>query len=79
MPCLILSLDDRGNRVGGPGFGRPFFVQHFLGAQALGFYAAAYGIATYLQDVMMAPLQLALFPICMKVWASQGKRRHRNS
>ncbi len=56
--------------------GDRFFVQHFLGAQALGFYAAAYGIATYLQDVMMAPLQLALFPICMKVWASQ--RQHRN-
>ncbi len=54
--------------------GDRFFVQHFLGAQALGFYAAAYGIATYLQDVMMAPLQLALFPICMKVWASQGKQ-----
>jgi O-antigen/teichoic acid export membrane protein len=54
--------------------GDRFFVQHYLGAQALGFYAAAYGIATYLQDVMMAPLQLALFPICMKVWTSQGKK-----
>jgi O-antigen/teichoic acid export membrane protein len=54
--------------------GDRFFVQHFLGAQALGFYAAAYGIATYLQDVLMAPLQLALFPICMKVWTLQGKK-----
>jgi O-antigen/teichoic acid export membrane protein len=54
--------------------GDRFFVQHYLGAQALGFYAAAYGIATYLQDVLMAPLQLALFPICMKVWASEGKK-----
>ena len=35
--------------------GDRFFIQHFLGAQALGFYAAAYGIATYLQDVLMAP------------------------
>ena len=31
--------------------GDRFFVQHYLGAQALGFYAAAYGIAIYLQDV----------------------------
>lgn len=53
--------------------GDRFFVQHYLGAQPLGFYAAAYGIATYLQDVMMAPLQLALFPICMKLWADKGK------
>jgi O-antigen/teichoic acid export membrane protein len=54
--------------------GDRFFIQHYLGAQALGFYAAAYGIATYLQDILMAPLQLALFPICMKVWASEGKK-----
>ncbi|HEX2329275.1 MAG TPA: oligosaccharide flippase family protein [Candidatus Angelobacter sp.] len=53
--------------------GDRFFVQHYLGAQSLGFYSAAYGIATYLQDVMMAPLQLALFPICMKLWTNKGK------
>jgi O-antigen/teichoic acid export membrane protein len=54
--------------------GDRFFVQHYLGAQALGFYAAAYGIALYLQDVLMAPLQMALFPICMRVWNTQGKK-----
>lgn len=54
--------------------GDRFFVQHYLGAQALGFYAAAYGIAIYLQDVIMAPLQMALFPICMKVWNNEGKK-----
>ena len=53
--------------------GDRFFIQHYMGLQALGFYAAAYGIAIYLQDVMMAPLQLALFPICMKVWNTEGK------
>lgn len=54
--------------------GDRFFIQHYMGPQALGFYAAAYGIAIYLQDVMMAPLQMALFPICMKVWNTQGKK-----
>jgi len=53
--------------------GDRFFVQHYLGPQSLGYYSAAYGIATYLQDVMMAPLQLALFPICMKLWANSGR------
>jgi O-antigen/teichoic acid export membrane protein len=53
--------------------GDRFFIQHYMGPQALGFYAAAYGIAIYLQDVMMAPLQMALFPICMKVWNTEGK------
>ena len=54
--------------------GDRFFVQHYLGAQALGFYAAAYGIAIYLQDVLMQPLQMALFPICMRVWNTEGKK-----
>jgi len=54
--------------------GDRFFIQHYLGAQALGFYAAAYGIAIYLQDVLMQPLQLALFPICMRVWNTEGKK-----
>jgi O-antigen/teichoic acid export membrane protein len=54
--------------------GDRFCVQHYLGTQALGYYAAAYGIATYLQDVLKVPLQLALFPICMKVWAEKGLR-----
>ena len=54
--------------------GDRFFIQHYLGADALGFYAAAYGIAIYLQDVMMAPLQMALFPICMRVWNTEGKK-----
>jgi O-antigen/teichoic acid export membrane protein len=54
--------------------GDRFFIQHYLGAQALGFYAAAYGIAIYLQDVLMAPLQMALFPICMRLWNTEGKK-----
>jgi O-antigen/teichoic acid export membrane protein len=54
--------------------GDRFFIQHYMGPQALGFYAAAYGIAIYLQDVLMAPLQMALFPICMKVWNTEGKK-----
>jgi len=54
--------------------GDRFFVRHYLGAQALGYYAAAYGVATYLQDVLMSPLQLALFPVCMKTWSDKGER-----
>lgn len=53
--------------------GDRFFVQHYLGLVAVGYYAAAYGIAIYVQEVMMAPLQLSFFPICMKLWASEGK------
>lgn len=53
--------------------GDRFFVQKILGAQQLGYYSAAYGVATYWQEVLTVPLQLALFPICMKLWASKGR------
>ena len=55
--------------------GDRFFVQHYLGAMAVGYYAAAYGIATYVQEVMMMPLQLSFFPICMKLWTAEGKEQ----
>jgi O-antigen/teichoic acid export membrane protein len=52
-----------------------FFVQHYLGVVAVGYYAAAYGIAVYVQEVIMAPLQLSFFPICMKLWSAEGKEQ----
>jgi O-antigen/teichoic acid export membrane protein len=58
---VVLAVGDR------------FFVEHYLGLVAVGYYAAAYGIATYVQEVMMVPLQLSFFPICMKLWAAEGK------
>jgi O-antigen/teichoic acid export membrane protein len=53
--------------------GDRFFVQHYRGVEAVGYYAAAYGIATYVQEVLMVPLQISFFPICMKLWAAEGK------
>jgi O-antigen/teichoic acid export membrane protein len=53
--------------------GDRFFVQYFLGLAAVGYYSAAYNIATNVQEVMAAPLQLSFFPICMKLWAAEGK------
>jgi O-antigen/teichoic acid export membrane protein len=55
--------------------GDRFFVQHYLGAIAVGYYAAAYSIATYVQEAMSVPLQLSVFPICMKLWAAEGKEQ----
>jgi O-antigen/teichoic acid export membrane protein len=53
--------------------GDRFFVQHYLGATNVGYYSAAYGIAINVQEVMMVPLQLSFFPICMKLWTAEGK------
>lgn len=55
---------DSGDRV---------LVQHFLGAQSLGYYSAAYNVSTYAEEALMVPINLALFPIYMKLWVEKGK------
>lgn len=59
---LILDSGDR------------FLVQGFLGSQALGYYAAAYNISSYIRDALSAPVYLALVPICMELWIIKGKQ-----
>jgi len=53
--------------------GDRILVQHYLGAEVLGYYSAAYNIASYFQESLMTPVNLALFPIFMKIWAEKGK------
>ena len=50
-----------------------FLVQYYLGARQLGYYSAAYNLSSSLQDSIVAPLALALFPIYMRLWATKGK------
>jgi len=57
-------LLDSGDRV---------LIQHFLGAKDLGYYSAAYNISGYLQQTLMTPMNLALFPVYMKLWVTKGK------
>lgn len=61
LSSLVLDSADR------------LIVQRYMGDHALGLYSAAYGISGYLQDVVMTPLNLALFPIYMRLWNEQGK------
>lgn len=48
-------------------------VQHYLGGEALGIYAVAYGLASLLQNLLMTPLNLAVVPMYLRLWAS-GER-----
>jgi O-antigen/teichoic acid export membrane protein len=50
-------------------------VRHYLGADALGYYSVAYGLSYYVNDLLIAPLNLALLPIYMRLWASEGRER----
>jgi O-antigen/teichoic acid export membrane protein len=55
-----------------------FLVQYYLGARQLGYYSAAYNISSSLQDSVVAPLALALFPIYMRLWVTKGKEATQN-
>jgi O-antigen/teichoic acid export membrane protein len=53
--------------------GDRLLVQHYMGSQPLGYYSAAYNVSTYVEEALMAPINLALFPIYMKLWVEKGK------
>ncbi len=61
LATMILSSGDR------------ILVQHYLGAEAVGYYSAAYNMASYIGESLMVPINLALFPLYMKIWVSDGK------
>jgi O-antigen/teichoic acid export membrane protein len=53
--------------------GDRFLVQRYLGSESVGYYSAAYGIASYVPEVLLVPINLALFPIVMQLWVEKGK------
>lgn len=61
---LSYMVLDAGDRI---------LIQHYLGSTALGLYTAAYSLATYLEEALMAPLRMTLLPLFMKLWVNSGK------
>lgn len=54
---------DAGDRV---------LIRYYLGATSLGFYTAAFALCLYLHDLMMTPINLAMTPLYLKIWANEG-------
>jgi len=52
-----------------------FLVRHFVGAEALGFYAVAHGLARNVNELLVTPLGLALVPMYMRIWTSDGPKK----
>lgn len=52
-----------------------FLVRHYVGAEALGLYSVAYGLANNVNEFLVAPLGLAIIPIYMKIWNSDGAEK----
>jgi O-antigen/teichoic acid export membrane protein len=52
-----------------------FLVTHYLGRNALGFYSVAYGLAETMNEFLITPLNLALMPIYVRLWTTEGRER----
>lgn len=53
--------------------GDRFLVEYYLGPKALGSYAAAYNFSSYINQALVTPLNLAIFPVYMNLWVTKGK------
>jgi len=61
---IVWGILDSGDR---------YVVQFLMGSAAVGHYSAAYNLCKYIQDVMLAPVSMALFPMVMTIWTEKGK------
>ena len=52
--------------------GDRILLQHYLGLQAVGYYSAGYNMANYIAESLMFSVNLALFPIYMRLWVTEG-------
>jgi O-antigen/teichoic acid export membrane protein len=57
--------------------GDRLLVRHYLGAQPLGLYSVAYGLSSYINEVLIVPLNLALVPLYMRLWKNEGSAKTR--
>jgi O-antigen/teichoic acid export membrane protein len=60
---IVLDSGDRG------------VIRHFMGDTALGLYSVAYGLSSYVNTLIMVPLGLAVMPMYMRIWKTQGRER----
>ena len=68
LPLICYELAsiilDAGDRV---------LVRHYLGANTLGFYSLAYGMSDYVNNLLIVPINLALAPIYLRLWMTEGQ------
>ena len=60
LASIILDAGDR------------LLVRHYLGANPLGLYSVAYGMSDYVNNLLIIPINLALAPIYIRLWQTEG-------
>jgi O-antigen/teichoic acid export membrane protein len=69
-PLIVQELAglvlDSGDRV---------MIRTYLGGNPLGLYSVAYGLASYVNTLLYTPIGLAIVPIYMRLWNSEGRKQ----
>lgn len=60
---LTSVILDSGDRI---------LIGRYLGLTQLGLYSAAYSVATYAEEALMTPVNMALMPEYMRIWVENG-------
>ena len=55
--------------------GDRIMVDHYLGPDPLGLYTVAYGLSAQLNTVLMVPMSMAIVPVYMRLWNTEGKAK----
>lgn len=67
IPLLALNISAAIND-----FGDRYLVQYFLGLDQVAVYSVAYNISSYIRGLFVNAISLAVWPICMNLWAKSG-------
>ena len=51
--------------------GDRYLIQYFLGTEKVAVYSVGYSLCTYVQNLFLTPINMALIPICMSLWESK--------
>jgi O-antigen/teichoic acid export membrane protein len=60
VASVVLSMGDR------------YVIQHVLGVEALGVYAASYNLCDYVKLVLLVSIAAAVLPMILRIWEGQG-------
>jgi len=54
--------------------GNKLIIAPLLGTSNVGLFSLGYSVCSYIETFVTTPLQMALIPICMNMWAEKGRK-----
>jgi O-antigen/teichoic acid export membrane protein len=49
-----------------------YFINYYIGSERLGIYTVAYNLTSYLTNILLLPISLAIMPVLLESWSKKG-------